>query len=195
MMAASAFFGYQFLFVTFPVISPDFAEAGWAVTSWRCIEAAVVVTLAIPVFAYRVICGRFPPIDGLESLRDPPAFHQDAIAVSAFTMCAVLFFIGWIQAIFTFASEAWPNISPYKAAYWMVLDIGGFMPIAVSLLCLLLAVRYMRRGGLPRPAPLRAVPWSQLLLACVTLLVILACSAPTIVAFCFSWWVGPWSSF
>ena len=192
LLTATAAYGYWFLLVGLPVLSPDFAEGGWAVTSWRCIEATVVVALATPVFAYRLVCKRFPLIDDLELSRDPPAFHQDAIAISAFAMCATFFFIGWIQTTVSFASEPWPNTGPIELALLMIFDVRWFMPIAVSLLCLSLAVRYMRRGELPQPNLLRAVPWSQLSLACVTLLIILAFSTPTILAFCFSWWVGPW---
>lgn len=193
LLGVSSAFGYWFLFVGLPKMSPDYAEGGYASTWWEWFEAASVLVIAIPAFAYRLIVGPSRSLEVGKHIQPMLALHQSLIVSIVLALSAVFQIVSLVQVYEIFGSTMMPNTNVWQRLLWMIIDINFFVPIAVSLLSLQLLWKQWKTPTAAHIIRITSIaPW-RFLLACAALILILVLSIPTVYAFCFAYWVAPWS--
>lgn len=192
LLGLSAGFGYWYHFVGFPRISPDFAEAGWSSTWWDWFEAAALLAVAIPALAYRLSVDSSNSIELHFSDQQKPVLHQSLLVTVLLGLAAIFDVFSYFQSLL-FDSYASYSVSVFQILIWSVTDTGFYIPLAVTLLSLQLLWKHWKAPSQNGTFCIVRVNPQRVLLASIALVVIIVLSIPTLSAFCFAYWVSPWS--
>ena len=191
LLGLSAAFGYWYRLVAFPTISPDFAEGGWVSSWWDLVEAAALLGLVIPVAAYRLSANPLNSMEvNLQGGRDP-LLHQSLLVSLVLALAATCYIATLLLEVFT-GSWGGLGLTLWQRFYWTFADVNVCVPLAVCLLSFQLLWKLWRTPPLDNTIRITPISMGRFLLACLTLVVILVLSIPTIYAFCFTSWLVPW---
>ncbi len=193
LLGLSAGFGYWYHFVGFPRISPDFAEAGWSSTWWDRFEAAALLAVAIPALAYRLSVDSSNSIELHFSDQQKPVLHQSLLVTFLLGLAAFFHVLSYFQSLLFYDYASYYGVSVFQILIWTVTDTDYYIPLAVTLLSLQLLRKHWKAPSQNGTLRIARVNSQKFLLASVALIVILVLSIPTITAFSFAYWVGPWS--
>jgi hypothetical protein len=195
-LGVSSVFGYWFLFFGFPTISPDFAEGGYASTWWEWFEAASVLVIAIPAFAYRLIAEPSRSMQVADHTQPPLVLHQSVIVSIILALSAVFHVVYLFQQVygsFIFSGTMGHNPNVWRMLFGNMINIDIYVPIVVSLLSFQLLWKQWNMHRATHVIHITPIAPRRFMLACAALILILVTSIPTIYAFCFAYWVAPWS--
>ncbi|NOZ39637.1 MAG: hypothetical protein GXP24_05360 [Planctomycetes bacterium] len=193
LLGLSAAFGYWYHFVGFLRISPDFAEAGWSSTWWDWFEAGVLLAVAIPALAYRLSVDSSDSIEMQFTNQRNPVLHQSLLVTFLLGLAAIFHSLCCLLFLLFDDYTVYYSISALQLFIWTITDVDYYMEIAVTLLSLQLLRKHWKSSAQSCSLRIARVKSQKFLLASLVLIAVLLLSIPTITAFSFAFWVGPWS--
>ena len=183
-------FAYWYFTEGLPTIAPDFAEAGLQGRWWHWCEAAVLLFILIPAGAYRIAS---EPASCFEvknvSLCGKPFLHgllPPSIIIATAGLCYIIaLVIGSLEY-----DETLSGLLDSLADY--ITNVNIYLPLAMFLLSLNLVWKQLRSDETTRSLRLSVIEPERYMWACLTLIFLAVVGTPTIAAFCFCYWLGPW---
>jgi len=194
LLSVSAAFGYWFRFESFPTISPDFAEAGWASNHWDLIEAAGMLAFVVPIAAFR-LSANWPAMAFVSPGKSrEPVLHHSPLVAYAVGIAAVGYLVGLILSIFDAAFSLRPmaGFTLWQWFYMSVADVNVCVPLAFCLLSFQLLRKLWKSPDQEVRLLLVPIDLGRYCWALLAIPLIFAAIVPTIFAFCFTAWLVPW---
>lgn len=191
LLGCSSWYGIWYHAVGLPRIAPDFAEAGFQSDWFDWVEAAALLTILVTAASFR-IAGDQTRTVGLEDRTgiEKPVFYESFSIVLIFAGIAALFPLEFLISVFSDWSGV--GVSFSELFYYVATTIEYYFPIAIYLLILQIIWLRWRHGPAQKAYYLPVISGRKMAIAWLSLMLFAIIGIPTISAFCFSFWLGPW---
>ncbi|HVT28503.1 MAG TPA: hypothetical protein VHE81_10865, partial [Lacipirellulaceae bacterium] len=175
-------------------ISPDLAAAGFPGTWLDWVDTAVITGILVTAGAYRLTRHHNPHILYSENLSEnsvAPAFHESVPGLTLLGFAAIVDMISWAKGIIKFTSTPGPA-TMWESIVALLRYPYFYLSFAVLILSIQLCWRRWSRRNDSVGWKLMAIDRAWFFWNWVRLAMLAIVGLPTLSAYSFIYWLGPW---
>lgn len=190
LISAAAFCYWYYAFQQRRVF-PDFVGGGLVGTWLDWFGAVVLVAMLAAIAAYRAsVCStiRIPAGQEVANRWRQPRMHETPIGVAILALAAVCFVVETLYWLSKFGF----NNSILGALETILFNVNYYPNLALLILSIQLAIRRWRRRGEQAHAEIQVIDGRRFVAGFLAFILLAVVAAPTLAAYCFNVWLGPW---